>query len=153
MRFAVVRVQFSGQKKGKRVAIAPVADGVRNKETAIAARLFTGFLLGRSPRKTPAMLDAAVAIGEHPPTDDKRKADPVFRYLATYGLYQMGATHWGNWWRPVMDAVVGSQRDDGNFAGSWDPLGRGVVRGGRLFSTALSVLTLESFYRYTRLVR
>ena len=49
--------------------------------------------------------------------------------------------------------LVSTQRDDGNFAGSWDPVGRGVVFGGRLYATALAVLTIESYYCYTRIGR
>ena len=99
------------------------------------------------------MLQAADAIRKFPPTDDKKAADPVFSYLATYGLYQMGGQYWNAWSRELRATLVETQRDDGNFAGSWDPVGRGVVFGGRLYATALSVLTIESYYRYTRLVR
>ena len=46
------------------------------------------------------------------------------------------------------------QRQDGNFAGSWDPepdvWGED---GGRVYMTAMGVLTLEAYYRYTRLIR
>ena len=49
--------------------------------------------------------------------------------------------------------IVEAKRDDGNFEGSWDPVGKGATAGGRVYATALSVLTLESYYRYTRLVR
>ena len=50
-------------------------------------------------------------------------------------------------------AVVKTQRLDGNFKGSWDANGAWGEDGGRVYSTAILVLTLEAYYRYTRLVR
>ncbi len=52
-----------------------------------------------------------------------------------------------------MNTVVAAKRDDGNFKGSWDPTDKGATAGGRVYATALSVLMLETCYRYTRLVR
>ena len=50
-------------------------------------------------------------------------------------------------------AVVNTIREDGNFKGSWDPVGAWGEDGGRVYSTAILVLTLEAYYRYTKLVR
>ena len=46
-----------------------------------------------------------------------------------------------------------TQRDDANFDGSWDPAGAWGEDGGRVYSTAILVLTLEAYYRYTKIVR
>ena len=45
--------------------------------------------------------------------------------------------------------VVGRQcgEDEGCSRGSWDPTAMGP-QGGRVFDTALAVLTLEVYYRY-----
>ena len=41
------------------------------------------------------------------------------------------------------------QRKDAHIAGSWDPEPNWVGRsGGRVYSTAINVLTLEVYYRY-----
>ena len=40
-----------------------------------------------------------------------------------------------------------------NLLGSWDPIGAWGEDGGRVYSTAILVLTLEAYYRYSRLVR
>ena len=37
-----------------------------------------------------------------------------------------------------------------NLLGSWDPIGAWGEDGGRVYSTAILVLTLEAYYRYTR---
>ena len=44
------------------------------------------------------------------------------------------------------------QRVDGDAAGSWDPDGPWGMVGGRVYSTALALLTLEVQYRYSRVV-
>jgi hypothetical protein len=43
------------------------------------------------------------------------------------------------------------QRGDGNFKGSWDPNGVWGEDGGRVYSTAILVLTLQADYRHARL--
>ena len=55
--------------------------------------------------------------------------------------------------KKLTEAVVKPQRTDGNFKGSWDPLCAWGEDGGRVYSTATLVLTLEAYYRYTKLVR
>ena len=46
-----------------------------------------------------------------------------------------------------------SDKGDRNNFGSWDPVGAWGEDGGRVYSTAILVLTLEAYYRYSRLVR
>ena len=48
--------------------------------------------------------------------------------------------------RPLVDRQCGE--DEGCRRGSWDPTGRWSPEGGRVYSTALAVLTLEVYYRY-----
>ncbi|RKY14435.1 MAG: hypothetical protein DRP63_08530, partial [Planctomycetota bacterium] len=42
------------------------------------------------------------------------------------------------------------QRRGGCADGSWDPVGKWGMVGGRVYSTALNALTLEIYYRYLR---
>jgi hypothetical protein len=79
--------------------------------------------------------------------------DHYYWYYATYAMYQMGGRYWTDWSKKLDDAVVETQRQDGNFKGSWDPIGVWGEDGGRVYSTAILVLTLEAYYRYTRLIR
>jgi hypothetical protein len=43
---------------------------------------------------------------------------------------------------------VADQRTDGDFAGSWNPRSPWGDYGGRVFSTAVSTLCLEVYYRF-----
>ena len=45
-----------------------------------------------------------------------------------------------------------TQRTDGPYVGSWDPVGVWGEDGGRVYATATLVLTLEAYYRYTRVL-
>jgi hypothetical protein len=40
------------------------------------------------------------------------------------------------------------QRDEGAATGSWDPLDRWSLTGGRVYQTAICTLSLEVYYRY-----
>ncbi len=64
----------------------------------------------------------------------------------------MGNPWWPTWEKALQEAVVKPQRHDGNYNGSWDPIGVWGHDGGRVYSTALLCLTLEAYYRYSRLV-
>ena len=48
----------------------------------------------------------------------------------------------------MRDSVIGHQIHEGCERGSWAPLDRWGMQGGRIYSTALAVLTLEVYYRY-----
>jgi hypothetical protein len=101
------------------------------------------------------MAAQADLILEKPPVwnAEDGSIDHYYWYYASYALYQMGEQHWSAWSKSLTDAVVSSQRADGNYRGSWDPLGVWSQDGGRVYSTAILCLTLEAHYRYTRLVR
>ena len=53
----------------------------------------------------------------------------------------------------MVDAIVKTQRTDGNFAGSWDPVGVWDEDGGRVYATALYTLCLSADQRYQDVVR
>lgn len=124
-------------------------------EALTAVGLFCRFFLGQDPKETPVMQAAADLILRKPPVWDEKggSIDQYYWYYGTYALYQMGGTHWKQWSKQLTPAVVKSQRQDGNYLGSWDPAGVWGEDGGRVYSTALMVLTLQAYYRYSRLVR
>ena len=124
-------------------------------EALTAIGLMSRFFLGQNPQETPVMMRAAETILRKPPVWDTKSGsiDHYYWYYATYALYQMGGNYWTEWSKKLTPAVVKTQREDGNFKGSWDAIGAWGEDGGRVYSTATLVLTLEAYYRYTRLVR
>jgi hypothetical protein len=50
----------------------------------------------------------------------------------------------------MKDALLPNQRKGACEDGSWDPVGEWCRGGGRVYATAINVLTLEIYYRYKR---
>lgn len=74
-------------------------------------------------------------------------------YYATLTMYQLGGIHWTRWNEALRSTLVSTQRTDGALAGSWDPDSMWGGYGGRIFSTSLSTLCLEIYYRFLPLYR
>ncbi|MEO1995275.1 MAG: hypothetical protein ABGZ17_08365, partial [Planctomycetaceae bacterium] len=60
---------------------------------------------------------------------------------------------WRTWNERVRDLLIAEQHTSGAQAGSWDPYGRWGSYGGRIYSTALSTLCLEVYYRFLPLYK
>ena len=102
------------------------------------------------------MQAAASVISSKPPVLEDGAIDHYYWYYATYALFQYGGAHWNEWKKKLETSVVKNQHRKGgekNLLGSWDPIGAWGEDGGRVYSTAILVLTLEAYYRYSRLVR
>jgi Squalene-hopene cyclase C-terminal domain len=69
-------------------------------------------------------------------------------YYGTLAMYQFGGEGWSSWNGAIRDLLISEQRTDGDYAGSWDPIGPWAQYGGRIYSTALSTLCLEVYYRF-----
>jgi hypothetical protein len=88
----------------------------------------------------------------------RRDSDPdnIFRleynyytwYNCTLAMFRAGGDPWQRWNRIIRDTVIGLQRHDGCMRGSWDADTLWGERGGRIYTTALAILTLEVYYRY-----
>jgi hypothetical protein len=106
------------------------------------AELFARYFVGQDPTTTPAMAGLADLAATLPGLDD-----PEAVCWVTYALYQRGGQHWARWQKSLTEVV--RTQATGEWRGSWDPApGRS-----RLATTALRGLTLEAYYRYSRLVR
>jgi hypothetical protein len=74
--------------------------------------------------------------------------------LALHRQQQVGdenAAAWQAWNNALTSVLVRKQRSDGQDVGSWDPECIWGGYGGRVYSTALSALCLEVYYRYAPL--
>jgi len=71
-------------------------------------------------------------------------------YNGTLAMFQAGGEPWKRWNAVVRDSLISRQcdEDEGCRRGSWDATGQWSPEGGRVYSTALAVLTLEVYYRY-----
>lgn len=79
--------------------------------------------------------------------------DIYHNYYATQVLRHYGGELWDKWNIRMRQQLIETQVSQGPGAGSWDvtdPHGR---QGGRIYQTALSILTLEVYYRHLPLYR
>lgn len=95
-----------------------------------------------------ALEDGIDKIAEWGPSND----NVYYNYYASQVMYHFGGESWEEWNSTMRDQLVKNQVRDKNShqLGSWTPGRAGYTdRGGRLYETALSVLTLEVYYRYS----
>lgn len=119
-------------------------------EVMTAEALFCRQMLGY-PRDAEHTQEAVSHILDHMPK--LAELNHYYWYYGTLAMYQHGGPEWEKWNVVVRDTLTSEQRRDGRFAGSWDPKGPWGRYGGRLYSTALSTLTLEVYYRLLPLYR
>ncbi|MBD3160534.1 MAG: hypothetical protein GF328_00310 [Candidatus Latescibacteria bacterium] len=63
-------------------------------------------------------------------------------FWGTEAMAEVGGKPFRNWSRHALASVAGSQRRDGAFRGSWDPVGPWGREGGRVYATALMAMVL-----------
>ncbi len=74
-------------------------------------------------------------------------------YYAGLALFQNGGEPWDKWNGWISKFLLEKQilDEDSTAYGSWDPHGKRASVAGRLYSTAMSILCLEVYYRYAQL--
>jgi hypothetical protein len=122
-----------------------------NTGLAVLCRLLAG-----KDRTLPVIRGGAKFLSAHPP----RWIEPEFGVKSTVGMYywfhashalfQVGGQDWKSWSKSLTEALLKTQRHGGCEDGSWDPIDEWGSLGGRVYSTAISALCLEVYYRYPR---
>ncbi len=75
-------------------------------------------------------------------------SDIYYNYYATLVLHHAGAPQWKQWNQTVRDNLIRTQQKNGHEAGSWFFTDLHGNVGGRLYTTAMAVMTLEVYYRF-----
>lgn len=70
-------------------------------------------------------------------------------YYQTLAFRQLGGAYWTDWNQRHKELLIRYQRQGGLLDGSWDPEGPWATIGGRIYSTAFSVLSLQAYYSYS----
>lgn len=106
-------------------------------------------------RDNPMVQSGAEYLLKNPPqigTVEDPKRDTYYWYYATQVMFHMGGDHWQRWNAALNPLLVGSQQRSGALAGSWQPRtpvpDRWAPHGGRLYVTAMNLLSLEVYYRH-----
>jgi hypothetical protein len=97
---------------------------------------------------SPVVDEAANYIAAHRP--QREKMNLYYWYYGTLAMHQVQGERWSQWNEALQTRLLPAQRQDGRFAGTWDPghdLWGGY--GGRVYTTAMGALCLESYYRFS----
>jgi len=118
---------------------------------ALLSRQYLGW-----PRDFPPLIKGAAHVAAHLENSEERNI--YYWYYATQLLHNMQNKDWKRWNVRVREGLIAMQvPGNGCDRGSWDPRfpqpDRWAASGGRLFLTAMSLLTLEVYYRYLPLYR
>ena len=112
-------------------------------------RLYTG-----TPREDRLIRNGALILMENLPEWNQPGLDAPFYYYWYFGtlvMFQLEGDSWRKWNSKKRDMLVSHQDNTpGELKGSWDPSSKPDVTGfsGRVYSTAMAMLTLEIYYRY-----
>ena len=115
---------------------------------AILCRMYLGW------KKDDPRLMAAVKwlVREHLPSDDDMNI--YYWYYGTQVMHHYGGTEWKRWNDQMRTLLIASQDRRGKYPGSWNPSGfEWGDSGGRIYTTALAVCTLEVYYRHLPLFK
>ncbi|MCB9935847.1 MAG: hypothetical protein H6840_09160 [Planctomycetes bacterium] len=111
--------------------------------------------------KTVKTLAKVCVEADYLPKWDHYKIDFYYWYYGSFALHAMGGKDWKTWEKAVSKTLTENQRGfskldkdakrtsatDLDEHGSWDPVGAWGKAGGRVYSTAMAALTLETEWR------
>jgi hypothetical protein len=100
------------------------------------------------------ILEAGNILMQNPPKWDEKAGtiDMYYWHFGALAMFQLGGKYWKAWNAPMKSALIPAQKQSGCQKGSWDPVGAWGKAGGRVYATAINVLTLETYYRYGRVL-
>jgi hypothetical protein len=119
---------------GQRPSVAMTAE-------ALASRRMLGYPLTAAGDK-----EATQFILQSLP--GRSEENVYYWYYATMALFQRQDQAWQIWNEALKAHLVSTQNSNGALAGSWEPRCIWAGYGGRIYSTAMSCLCLEVYYRY-----
>jgi hypothetical protein len=126
-------------------------------ESLSACGMTVRVFCGEEPRGSGALRGQAHLFLDKPPewNPDSGRIDLFYWHFASLGMFQLGGEEWKTWMSKLKEAALsGQQKGNENEScqrGSWDPIDPWGTQGGRIYSTAMMILCLETPYRYGRL--
>jgi hypothetical protein len=121
-------------------------------EALTASGLWCRMNLGEDPRESDAIRKGTALLMITLPCWDEEAGciDMYYWHWGTSAMFLRGGEPWKRWNRALKGALLPHQETEGGKRGSWDPAGPWGRDGGRVYSTALCALALESYYRLER---
>ena len=138
-------------QQGDNGARMPEAQQYKPTEAMTSASLACRLLTGVSSTDDQAVRSTRLLDNMPPVWAPEDVTDLYYWYYGSLAMFQVGGHLWEKWNKGLKAALVKTQRKGGHVEGSWDPLSAWGVVGGRVYTTAMGALCLETYYRYPRL--
>jgi hypothetical protein len=85
---------------------------------------------------------------------ERGKLNLYYWYYGSLAMHQVQGNGWEKWNEALQLRLLPAQRQDGRFIGTWDPAGDlWGGYGGRVYTTAMGALCLQSYYRFSLTTR
>ncbi len=143
------RVGYNARGSGK-VYIPGNNEDFDHHETMTAAAIVARIFITR--RTTAPELGGHYLLLHDLPAWAPKRIDSYYWYYGSLALFQYDGPEgrlWKRWNAALVQAVIPNQKADGCAAGSWESKGdRWGGVGGRVYTTAMNALTLETSFRY-----
>jgi hypothetical protein len=139
------------EAKNSRYGYTP---GTPEKLALSAAGLLTRQYLGWKKDEPDLMAGAQYLMQNLPPESGTNVGALYYFYYATQVLHHLEGPNFDLWNHRMREHLIRTQQTTGHRAGSWNPEGADHgARGGRMYSTAMALLTLEVYYRHLPMYR
>lgn len=109
----------------------------------LLCRMYTGW-----PRNQPALQKGVQILSREGPSMLGSHANMYYNYYGTQIMHQFGGGPWQAWNDQMRDFLTRTQATEGHESGSWYLDGGQAPKGGRLYVTAVAIMTLEVYYRH-----
>ncbi|MEN8149028.1 MAG: prenyltransferase/squalene oxidase repeat-containing protein [Planctomycetota bacterium] len=119
-------------------------------ESLTAMGVFARMLTGGDPRKSETIGKGIDLIRKVPLQWDESggRIDMIYWHFGALAVHQAGGDLWKTWETAMKTQIADRQVKEGEQKGSWPPVGVWGGEGGRVYSTAILTLTLETYRRY-----
>ena len=117
--------------------------GAATTSVGLLCRMYLGW-----KKEEPALQRGVAWLSKRGPSKNM-----YHNYYATQVLHHYGGEEWKKWNAVMRDQLVNSQITAGDFRGEKGSWSGNNEAGGRLYETALSVMTLEVYYRHMPLYK
>jgi hypothetical protein len=149
---AYYKVGYTAKGTGKVVVQGKNEDWDGHEALTAVGMLIRIFI--NHKKDDPALEGGAKLLVADLPKYSGKAIDYYYWYYASLALFQFDGPdgkYWKGWNEAMKQAIVPTQKTkkDGCQDGSWDSeVDRWGFEGGRVYATAINVLTLEVYYRY-----
>lgn len=119
-------------------------NGATTTAIGLLCRMYQGW-----QRQNESLATGVARLAAEGPSADNM----YYNYYATQVLHHWGGKPWDVWNQSLRERLIAEQAREGHESGSWHYSGGRAAAGGRLYNTAMAVMTLEVYYRHLPLYR